>query len=163
MCNLKAFWRRKIIHFMKNTLFRWNGETNVSYWTLQSVLSQECLVHCFPMRSELPFDRNTAYFSGSSVKNITIVQNCTFQVNGRSTVSLVRKPSMLEEGGSSTLFPSENRAILWKEYLWSQCIWSGGVIHFMKNSFLRRNGEIPVSYGTKQSVLHAGVSCTLFP
>jgi hypothetical protein len=40
----------------------------------------------------------------SSVRKFTTVENRSFQVNGRSTVSVGRKPSMLEEVGSSTLF-----------------------------------------------------------
>jgi hypothetical protein len=34
-------------------------------------------------------------------------QNSSIQVKGRSTVSLVRKPSMLEAGRYNTLFPYE--------------------------------------------------------
>jgi hypothetical protein len=47
---------------------------------------------------------NTAYPSVfSSVRNIAFVQNSSIQVNGRSTVTLGIKPSMLEAEGSSTL------------------------------------------------------------
>jgi hypothetical protein len=61
------------------------------------------------MRIELPFERNTPYFSGfESVRNITFVENSSIQVNGRSTVSFGRKSSMLEARGASTLFPCEN-------------------------------------------------------
>jgi hypothetical protein len=56
------------------------------------------------MRIEQTFERNTAYLSGfPCVRNITFVQNISIQVNGRSTVSLVRKSSMLEAGRSSIL------------------------------------------------------------
>jgi hypothetical protein len=45
----------------------------------------------FPKWIELPFERNTALLSGfSSVTNITFVQSNSIQVNGRSTISLVR-------------------------------------------------------------------------
>jgi hypothetical protein len=45
----------------------------------------------FPVVIELPFERNTAYLSRfSCVKNVTFVQNSSIQVNGGSTVSLVR-------------------------------------------------------------------------
>jgi hypothetical protein len=61
------------------------------------------------MRIELPVERNTAYLSVfSCVWNITIVPNSSIQVNGRNTVSIVRKASMLEAGGSGTMFPCEN-------------------------------------------------------
>jgi hypothetical protein len=55
------------------------------------------------MRIELSVERNTAYLSGfPSVKNITFVQNASNQVN-RSSISLGRKPYMLEAGGSHKL------------------------------------------------------------
>jgi hypothetical protein len=58
---------------------------------------------------ELPLESNTAYLSGfPCVRNITFVQHSSVQVNGRSTVSLVRKSPMLEAGGFSTLFRCEN-------------------------------------------------------
>jgi hypothetical protein len=61
------------------------------------------------MRIELPFERKTAYLCGfSSVRNKTFVQNSSIKVNGRSSVSVGRKLSMLETGGCSTLFPCEN-------------------------------------------------------
>jgi hypothetical protein len=45
------------------------------------------------MRIELPFERNTTYFSVfSSVRIITFLQNTCTEVNGRSNVSLGRKP-----------------------------------------------------------------------
>jgi hypothetical protein len=61
------------------------------------------------MRIELPFERVTPYPSVfSSARNVTFVQNSSIQVNGRSPVSLGRKPSILEAGGSMTLLPYEN-------------------------------------------------------
>jgi hypothetical protein len=84
---------------------------------------QECLTHCFPLRIELPFERNIAYLSGfSNVKNITFVQNSSIQMNGRSSVSHGRKPSVLESGWSYILFPCENRVNLWKECLLSESV-----------------------------------------
>jgi hypothetical protein len=63
----------------------------------------------FPVRTELPFENNTAYLSGySCLRSITFVQNSSIQVNRRRTISLVRKLSVLEAGGSSTIFPCEN-------------------------------------------------------
>jgi hypothetical protein len=57
------------------------------------------------VRIELTLKRNIASLSGFySVKNIIFVQNSSFQVNGRSTVSLVREQLMLQARGSGTLF-----------------------------------------------------------
>jgi hypothetical protein len=70
---------------------------------------QEFHGNCFPRRIELPFERNTDYLSGfSSVRNSSLVEKGSIQVNGRSTVYVGRKPSRLEAGGSGTLFPCEN-------------------------------------------------------
>jgi hypothetical protein len=45
----------------------------------------------FPMIIEFPFERKTACLSGfSSVRNISFVQNGSTQVNGSSTVSLLK-------------------------------------------------------------------------
>jgi hypothetical protein len=42
----------------------------------------------------IPFEMNNAYLSGcSNVRNITFVQNSSFQVNVRNPVSLTQKPS----------------------------------------------------------------------
>jgi hypothetical protein len=77
----------------------------------------------FPCENWFPFERNILYLSGFSiVRNITSVQNTSIQVKGRSIESLGRKPSMLEAGGCSTLFPWENGICLWKEYLGSESI-----------------------------------------
>jgi hypothetical protein len=44
---------------------------------------------------ELPFERNTAYLSAiSGLRTIIFVQNSSIEVNGRSTVSLGRTPSV---------------------------------------------------------------------
>jgi hypothetical protein len=105
-------------------------------------------------RIELSFERNTVYLSGfSSVRNISFLQYSSIQVNWGSTVSLGRKPSMLEEGRCSTLFSCENWVSMWKEYMRSESVLSGRIIHFLKNTLFRQNEEAPISYGTKQSVL----------
>jgi hypothetical protein len=78
------------------------------------------------------------------------------------TLSSGRPPSMLKAAGSSTLFLFQNGVSLWNEYCDLKVFWSGRIIHFMKNILFRRNGETHVSYGKKQSVLEAGVSCRLF-
>jgi hypothetical protein len=43
ICFLKAFWSVRIIHFMKSTRFRWNGETLVSYGKMQCVRGRRVL------------------------------------------------------------------------------------------------------------------------
>jgi hypothetical protein len=64
------------------------------------------------MRSELIFERKTAYHSEFSSGRITyIVQNNTLQVKGRNTACLEQKPFMLEAGVSGTLLPYENQVL----------------------------------------------------
>jgi hypothetical protein len=59
------------------------------------MLEAEVLTRYFPVRIELTFERNTAYLSGfQCVSNISFVQNSSIQMKGRSTVYLVRKPSI---------------------------------------------------------------------
>jgi hypothetical protein len=87
------------------------------------------------------------------------LQNSSFKVNGRSMISLVRYPSMLEAGRCSTLFPCENCISMWNENLWSESIlkWEN---HSLCEKYPHgRTGETHVSYGTIQyvrdrSVLH---------
>jgi hypothetical protein len=47
---------------------------------------------------------------------INFVEHCSIQVNGTRTVYLLRKPSMWDVGGSSTMFTCENWVHFWKEY-----------------------------------------------
>jgi hypothetical protein len=47
---------------------------------------------------------------------INFVEHCSIQVNGTRTVYLLRKPSMWDVGGSSTMFTCENWVHLWKKY-----------------------------------------------
>jgi hypothetical protein len=56
------------------------------------------------------------------VRNMTFVQNSCIQLNGSSTVCLVRKISPLEAGGFSTLFSCENWVNLLKECLQSESV-----------------------------------------
>jgi hypothetical protein len=52
----------------------------------------------------------------SWVRNITFVQNCPIQVNGRSTVVLVRESLTLEAIGSSNFLTIVNSVSCLKEY-----------------------------------------------
>jgi hypothetical protein len=128
---------------------------------------QECLAHCFSLRIELHFERNTAHHSGlSRMRNITIVLNNSTEVNGRSTVFLGRKSPMLERGGTSILFPCENCVSLWKVYLLSECF--EGVNHSLYGKSplqmkWRNTFNKCVSYKITQSVLESRVSSTFFP
>jgi hypothetical protein len=93
------------------------------------------------------------------MSNITYVQNSSIQVKGISKVALVRKSSILWTGGISTLFSWENWVSFLKEMCKLKAFWSGRIIHFMKSTHFRWNGETHVSYGTIQcvggrSVLH---------
>jgi hypothetical protein len=102
---LQNKWRNICILWNSTICVRGRSVLNiVSLWELSYFLYEFCLPQ------------------GSSVRNITTVQNSNFQVSGRSTLSTGRKPSMLEARGSNTLFPCENWATLWKEYLWSESV-----------------------------------------
>jgi hypothetical protein len=71
---------------------------------------------------ELAYEKNTAYFSGfSSGRNIHLLQNISIQVTWRTTISLGRKPSILEAEVSCTLFPCEN----WVDFGISNAYFSG--------------------------------------
>jgi hypothetical protein len=106
--------------------------------------------YCFPVRI-------------SKSSNINFVPNSSFQVNGRSPFSLVRKQSMLEAEGSGTLFSYENWVSLLKEYWWHESIlkWAN---HLLYEKYLLWDEMEKHMYIMEQhSVLEAGVSCTLFP
>jgi hypothetical protein len=65
-----------------------------------------------------------------------LVQNISFQVKGRSTVFLVRKPSMLEAGGSSTLLPLRIELACERNTGDMKAFSSERIIHFLKNTVL---------------------------
>jgi hypothetical protein len=81
-------------------------------------------LHC--LRAEMIFlckwrfpEKRTVSFTSPSqsfIRKITFVWNRSIHVNGRSTVCLERKPSMLEAGGSSTMVPNEIWVNFWKEH-----------------------------------------------
>jgi hypothetical protein len=97
------------------------------------------------------------------MRNITFVQSSSFQLNGRSTVSLGRKPSILEEGGSQTLFSCENWVNLWMEYSLPLHIISCEEHHLCAKQQLWRDGRNTLPLVSKTSILEAGMSSTLFP
>jgi hypothetical protein len=125
--NWVSLWKE---HLISESLLKWENHSLFEIYPLwmkwrntcmlwNNTMSQrhKCPAHCFPMRIEFPFERNAAYLSWFlNVRNITFMQNSSIQVKGRSSVSFVRKQSMLEAGGSSTLFPCENWVSFWKEY-----------------------------------------------
>jgi hypothetical protein len=95
----------------------------------------------------------------SSVRNITFVQISSIQVNGRSTVCLGRKLSMLEAGGSTSYFLVRIELACERNTCYLKVFGSRRIIHFKKNTFFRWNGETHVSYRTINcvrgwSVLH---------
>jgi hypothetical protein len=118
----------------------------------QSMLEAGSSNTLFSWGNWVDFVRNTAYLSGiSNVKNMTFVQNSSIQVDGRNTVSLLWKQSMLEAGGSSTLFSFGNCFTLLKEYLLSESVLKW-VIHFTKSIHFKQNGETHVSHGKIQCI-----------
>jgi hypothetical protein len=84
-------------------------------------------------------------------------------MNGRSTASLERKPSMLEARRSTTLLPCEKWVSLRKEYLQSVSVlkWKN---HSLYEKYpLQMNRRNTCILWKKNSMLEAGESCTLFP
>jgi hypothetical protein len=73
--------------------------------------------------------------------NITFVQNHPKQVNGKSTVALVRESLMLEARGSSNLFSILNSDSCLKEYCLPLSIFMVKNIDFVPNSPFQVNGE----------------------
>jgi hypothetical protein len=78
-------------------------------------------------------------------------------------VSLIRKPSKIEAGESSTLFSSENWVSFWKEYYLLTVFSRSTHAHFVPNrpiQLCRRNTYISQR---KPSKIETGTSTTLFP
>jgi hypothetical protein len=84
-------------------------------------------------------------------------------VNGRSNVSLGRKPFMLESGGFITLFPFENVVSFERNTAYLPGFSSVRNITFVQKSSIQVNGRNTESLGRKTFLLEAGVSSTLFP
>jgi hypothetical protein len=116
------------------------------------------------MKIELPFERNTAYISGfSSGRNIHFLQKSTIQFTWGNTVSLGKKTIYVRSRSIRNIVFLENFGLAGER---NTCdlnpLWSGWIIHFMKNALLKWNGDNHISYGEMQSVWDAGVFCTLF-
>jgi hypothetical protein len=114
-------WFESILKWENHSLyekycFRWNGKTLVSYGPIQCVKGGSVL-HLvslwelsYLLKGILPTSQCFHVWGTWALCNISI------EVNGTSTVSLLRKPSMWEAGGSSTMFPCENFLNYWKEH-----------------------------------------------
>jgi hypothetical protein len=67
------------------------------------------LAHCFSVRIELVFERNTSWTSGLEMwQKSDFVPNRPTQLMEKTHASLDRKPPLLEGGESSTFFHCEN-------------------------------------------------------
>jgi hypothetical protein len=112
----KAFWSGRIIHSLKNNLSQHIEEIHISYGSKQCVIGKSILhmVSLWELSHLLKGILPT--FQGSQVQAKSPFCQITPLLNGRSTESLVRKLSMLEARGSSTIFPRENWVSFWKEY-----------------------------------------------
>jgi hypothetical protein len=86
-----------------------------------------------------------------------------FQVNGRSTLCLVRKLSMLEEGWSSTMFPRDNWVTFERNNDYVSMFSNVCNTIFVPNSSPQVNGTRTESLVRKLSMSEAGVSSTFFP
>jgi hypothetical protein len=90
-----------------------------------------------------------------------LLQNSSIQVNWMSTLPLVRKPLILEAGGSSTMFPCENWINFQKEYYLLLRVFNMRNITFVPDSCIQLNGST-VFLVRKQSMLEAEGSSTSF-
>jgi sugar phosphate permease len=87
-----------------------NGTSIASPVRERWMLEQECQALWFAMRLQLFVEINAAYHSVFSWRrNINFLQNKLLKVNGRSTVSPVIEPLMLEARGSSAFLSSGSR------------------------------------------------------
>jgi hypothetical protein len=102
---LSRFPSVRNINFVKCSSFQVHRRCTVS----NQCKKQEGLTYCFHVTIGLTFERNTANLTEFlTVRKITFVQNNSFQVDERNTISLVRNPSMFKAEGSITFFPCEN-------------------------------------------------------
>jgi hypothetical protein len=114
-------------------------------------------IYSIPMKIELPFDRNIVYNWGlSNMRHITFVQNSTIQVDGKSTVCLVRKPSKVLVGVSCRLFPYENGRTIWKEYCQPLRVFKREKHHLLENSSVQVNGRSTIFLVRYPSMLETG-------
>jgi hypothetical protein len=74
------------------------------------------------------------------MRNLNIVQNSPFKVNGSITVALVRESLMLETRGSSTLLSIVKRVGCLKEYGIPLCVFMGRNIAFVQYSLSQVDG-----------------------
>jgi hypothetical protein len=165
-------------HFWSESVLKWENHSLFEKYPLQAKWRNTCILWrttiCVRSRSvfqivsqwELSYLIKRIQPSSQGFQvwgHITICQNSSIQVKGRSSISVGRKPSMLEAGASSTMFPCEKWVSLWKIYLWSERVlnWEN---HSLYEKFpVQWNGETDVSYGAIQYVLDIGVSCPLVP
>jgi hypothetical protein len=136
--------------FLQQCSIERNAPSTVSLLRRKLVLEARGSSMLFCGENGVNFKRNTAYISGFSVaRNIIFLQNSPLLVNGRSTVSLVIRLSMLLAGWPSIM-----------------CPWECWVI-FLKG-ILPTSQEFPIWTNTcilwtVQTVLNGEVSFTLFP
>jgi hypothetical protein len=97
------------------------------------------------------------------MRNIKFVPHSSFQENGRSSVSLVRKLSMLEERGSSILFPSRREWACERNTTYLSVFSWVMNITFGHNGHIQVNGRRTLSLVRTLPMLEAGGSNTLFP
>jgi hypothetical protein len=72
-------------------------------------LKQKHLAHCFSAKLELVFERKTSCNLGvARWRQVLFLKIGIFSQIEETPISLERKPYVLEEGASSTLFPCEN-------------------------------------------------------
>jgi hypothetical protein len=141
--DLSSFSRGRMVHFMKNSPTQLNWKSSCISRRFLCMWEAEVHAHVFPMRTELPYNRNTTYLSlFSRGKHIYFMKTALFRRIGEKLLCSWRIPSMLEAGVSSSCFLCENWVSMWQAYFLYGKFISGRSIHCMENSRINLNWRI---------------------
>ena len=96
------------------------------------------LAHCFPVRIEFVFERNTSCESEfSRWRKALFFPKGIFDQIEETCVSLKRKPCVLQPGASTTLFSCENCVSFLKKIFLQFTIFKEGKAHFVPKGLFR--------------------------
>jgi hypothetical protein len=121
---------------VQNSPFQVNERSHVSPVREPLMFQSSEFSTLLRVRIELIFQRNTAYLSGLYLQceEHYFVQNSHFQVNGRSTVCLVKEQLMLQARGPRTLFGIVNSVSWLKDYGLALSVSMGEECHLFAKS-----------------------------
>jgi hypothetical protein len=94
------------------------------------------------------------------VRKITFLESHHVQLNGRSTVALVRESLMLEARGSSNLFNIVNSLNCLKEYCLAGSVFTVRILSFLQNHPILVNGRSTVDLVGESSMIEERGSST---